>query len=92
MLFKITQIEFDFTDDNNEEALSLEDQINLLDEVKDGLWEAEDEEDLVEKLTSIYGWCINSINFETFESGQRTMLDSICSKVTFSKSTSAFKV
>ena len=66
MLFKITQIEFDFTDDNNEEALSLEDQINLLDEVKDGIWEAEDEEDLVEKITSIYGWCINSINFETF--------------------------
>jgi hypothetical protein len=66
MLFKVTQIEFDFTTDNDEDSLNLEEQIDLLDEVKDGLWEAEDEEDLVEKLTSIYGWCINSINFETF--------------------------
>jgi hypothetical protein len=66
MLFKVTQIEFDFTTDNDEDSLNLEEQIDLLDEVKDGVWEAEDEEDLVEKLTSIYGWCINSINFETF--------------------------
>ncbi len=66
MLFKVTQIEFDFTTDNDEDSLNLEEQIDLLDEVKDGVWEAEDEEDLVEKITSIYGWCINSINFETF--------------------------
>jgi hypothetical protein len=63
MLFKITQIEFDFTDDNDEEALSLEDQINLLDEVIGSVWEANDDEDLVEELTCAHGWCIKSIDY-----------------------------
>jgi hypothetical protein len=66
MLFKVIQIDFDFTTDFDDEAPTLEEQINLLDEVKGSVWEAENEEELVEKLTSIYGWCINSLNFETF--------------------------
>jgi len=64
MLLKIIQIDFDFTTDFDDEAPTLEEQINILDEVKGGVWEAEDEEDLVEKLTNIYGWCVNSINVE----------------------------
>jgi len=64
MLLKIIQIDFDFTTDFDDEAPTLEEQINTLNEVNGSVWEVDDEEDLVEELTNIYGWCINSINVE----------------------------
>ena len=29
-----------------------------------GCWEAEDEDDLIEEITTATGWCINNINYE----------------------------
>lgn len=28
------------------------------------IWEADDEDDLIEEITSATGWCINSIDYE----------------------------
>ena len=29
-----------------------------------GVWEADDEDDLIEEITANAGWCINSIDYE----------------------------
>ena len=59
MQFRVTQIEFDFDD-----AFEVEnyDQ-DIIDEVLATTWEASDEDDLIEEITSASGWCINSIEF-----------------------------
>ena len=59
MQFQITDIEFDFDD-----AFEVEnyDQ-DVIDEVKTTIWEADDEDDLIEEITSASGWCIKSIDY-----------------------------
>ena len=59
MQFQITDIEFDFDD-----AFEVEnyDQ-DVIDEVKATIWEADDEDDLIEEITSASGWCIKSIDY-----------------------------
>ena len=59
MQFQVTQIEFDFDD-----AFEVEntDQ-DLIDEVLATTWEASDEDDLIEEITSASGWCIKSIDY-----------------------------
>ena len=59
MQFQVTQIEFDFDD-----AFEVEnyDQ-DVIDEVKATTWEASDEDDLIEEITSASGWCIKSIDY-----------------------------
>ena len=61
MLYQITDIEFDFESDG--EPLSLGLQEDLICDVRTTIWEADDEEDLVEEITCATGWCIKSINF-----------------------------
>ncbi len=61
MQFQIIDIEFDFTTDDGE--LIGEEQEVVYDEVLGQIWEAEDEDDLVEEITSAYGWCIKSIDY-----------------------------
>lgn len=63
MQFQITRIEFDFTDDLEDEALDSESQDEIYDEVLSSIWEADDEDDLVEEITCAYGWCIKSIDY-----------------------------
>ena len=61
MQFQVTAIEFDFddaTDDFPEHQFS-----NITDETIGMIWEADDEEDLVEEITCATGWCIKSIDF-----------------------------
>lgn len=62
MLFQVNQIEFDFSDDIDDESLDVEKQDEIYDEVMSSIWEASDEDDLVEEITSTYGWCIKSID------------------------------
>ena len=59
MQFQVTQIEFDFDD-----AFEVEnyDQ-DIIDEVLATTWEASDEDDLIEEITSASGWCIKSIDY-----------------------------
>ena len=63
MQFQVTNIEFDFTDDLDEEALDVESQDEIYDEVIGQIWEADDEDDLVEEITAASGWCILNIDY-----------------------------
>ena len=59
MKFEITDIEFDFTDSFEVENTDQD----LIDEVLATTWEASDEDDLIEEITSASGWCIKSIDY-----------------------------
>jgi len=63
MQFQVTEIEFDFTDDLDDEPLDVESQDEIYDEVLGTIWEADDEDDLVEEITCATGWCIKSIDY-----------------------------
>jgi len=62
MKFKVTQINFDFEDDNFE--CPVNEQMEIINEVKSTIWDACDEDDLVEEITCASGWCIKSIDYE----------------------------
>jgi len=62
MQFQITDIEFDFDFDNPEE-FSFSDGHELTEDVMGTIWEAVDEEDLVEEITAATGWCIKSLDY-----------------------------
>ena len=61
MKFYVTEVEFDFTDSQGELDDWEQDQI-----VKNniGVWEADDEDDLIEEITASSGWCIKNIDYE----------------------------
>ena len=61
MKFNVTQIEFDFTDSQG--SITFEDEIEARD-LALGVWEADDEDDLIEEITSASGWCIQNIDYE----------------------------
>ena len=63
VLFQVTYIEFDFTTDDGEYELQPSRQEQIIDETIGQIWEADDEEDLVEEITCATGWCVNSIEF-----------------------------
>jgi len=58
MQFQVDDIEFDF----DGEDLIKEDMIDII-ENNLGMWEADDEDDLVEEITTASGWCIKSIDY-----------------------------
>lgn len=66
-LYRISEIEFDFTDDLDDEALDVESQDEIYDEVLNSLYEADDEDELVDLLTDSYGWCIKFIDYSPIE-------------------------
>ena len=61
MKFNVTELEFDFTDSQGELDKLEQDQI-----IKNniGVWEADDEDNLIEEITSSTGWCIKSIDYD----------------------------
>ena len=62
MKFLVTHISYDFND-SIDEPLSLEEQSEITNETL-GVWEAEDEDDLIEEITASTGWCIENIDYE----------------------------
>ena len=62
MQFQVTEIEFDF-DSDDEYVWNTNEQQKLIDETIGQIWEADDEEDLVEEITCATGWCIKSIDY-----------------------------
>ena len=62
MKFLVTNIAYDFND-CIDEPLSLEEQFEITNQTL-GVWEAEDEDDLIEEITTASGWCIKSIDYE----------------------------
>ncbi len=66
MKFNVTEVEFDFDDwyDRNwESKLTFDEEIEVRD-LALGVWEADDEDDLIEEVTNASGWCIKSIDYE----------------------------
>ena len=61
MIFQITDIELDFEDSQGD--LSQEEQVEIVDELVGHIWEANNEDDLIEEITCATGWCIKSIDF-----------------------------
>ena len=68
MQFQVTAIEFDFSDDigdgdTMDDFLTDEYKQSIVDETIEGIWEADDEDDLIEEITSASGYCIKSIDY-----------------------------
>ena len=62
MLFNVKSIDFDFKDDYECPMTNDEQQDVIRKHV--GCWSANDEDDLIEELTTASGWCIKSIDYE----------------------------
>ena len=64
MKFNVTEVEFDFNDSLSEEyQLTFDEEIAVRDMAL-GVWEADDEDDLIEEVTTASGWCIKSIDYD----------------------------
>jgi len=64
MKFYVSDIQFDFnTDMPDYYSVSFDDQESIINDNL-GVWEAEDEDDLVEEITANAGWCILSLDYE----------------------------
>ena len=67
MKFNVIDIEFDLNDSLSEEySLSFEEEIELHDSAL-GIWDTSDEDDLIEQITELSGWCIKSIDYKSME-------------------------
>ena len=73
MNYNVTYIEFDFDDDEANTVCNSDlDTFFIASEVDRkevtdrhlGVWEADDEDDLIEEITAAAGWCIKSIDYE----------------------------
>ena len=65
-LYNVTEVEFDFDEwheRNWDNKLTFDEEIEIRD-LALGVWEAEDENDLIEEITAASGWCIKSIHYE----------------------------
>ena len=67
MKFLVKSCEFDLQDDydmSKDDRLEFDElQVELEDKTV-GVWEAEDEDDLIEEITTASGWCIKTIDYE----------------------------
>ena len=64
MKFNVTEVEFDFDDDYAEESkLTFDEEIEIRD-LALGVWDADDEDALIEEVTTACGWCIKSIDYD----------------------------
>ena len=73
MNYNVTSIEFDFDDDyadtvcNSDLDTFFIASNSVREEVIEryrGVWEADDEDDLIEEITAAAGWCIKSIDYD----------------------------
>ena len=65
MKFLVTDIEFDFDDGNDGEsyALTFDEEIAIRDSAL-GVWEADNEDDMIDEITAATGYLINNIYFD----------------------------
>ena len=59
--FLVTDIEFDFEDSLGE--LSYDEQIEIRDQHL-GVWEADNDDDMIDEITAASGWCIKNIYYD----------------------------
>ena len=65
MMYDVTDIEFDFDDGNDGEsyALTFDEEIAIRDSAL-GVWEADNEDDMIDEITAATGYLINNIYFD----------------------------
>jgi hypothetical protein len=65
MKYNVTEIEFDFDDGIklDDSKLTFDEEIEVRD-LALGVWEANDEDDLLDEITAATGWCIENIDYE----------------------------
>ena len=63
MKYNVKEIEFDTQDDSEEYKLTFDEEIDLRDSAL-GVWEADDEDDLIDEITTTAGYCIKSIDYD----------------------------
>ena len=64
MKFLVKDIKFDFNDDLPDYYGVSPDDQELIIRDHLGVWEADDEDDLIEEITCNSGWCIKSIDYD----------------------------
>ena len=63
MKFNVTEVKFDFDEGDIDDPITFEEQVQIIHDNL-GEWEADDEDDLIEEITTASGWCIKSIDYE----------------------------
>ena len=66
MKFNVTEVEFDF--DLDYAKLTFDEEIEVRD-LALGVWDADDEDDLIEEVTEASGFCIKAIDYEIQRKG-----------------------
>jgi hypothetical protein len=62
MKFQVTDIEFDFEQEDDFE-ISVDQRDAVIYQTLSTIWDADDEDDLVEEITCAQGWCIKKIDY-----------------------------
>ena len=63
MKLLVTSIQFDFNDDYDDAyKLTLDEQISITNDNL-GIWEVDNEDELVDKISDNSGWCIRHIDY-----------------------------
>ena len=63
MRYNVTEVKFDFDEGDFDDPITFEEQVQITHDNL-GVWEADDEEDLLEEIACASGWCIKSIDYE----------------------------
>mgnify|MGYP001460582664 FL=1 len=63
MNYNVTEIKFDFDEGDIDDPITLEEQVQIIHDNL-GVWEADNEDDLIEEITTASGWCIKSIDYD----------------------------
>ena len=65
MQFSVTEVEFDFDDGIklDDSKLTYDEEIEIRD-LTLGVWEANDEDDLLDEITATTGWLIKKIDYD----------------------------
>ena len=63
MKYNVTYVQFDFDDGDFDDPITFEEQVQITNDHL-GVWEAADEDDLIEEVTTASGWCIKKIDYD----------------------------
>ena len=65
MKYNVTDIEFDFDDGNDDESypLTFDEEIAIRDSAL-GVWEADNEDDMIDEITTATGYLVKNIYFD----------------------------
>ena len=64
LLYNVTEIKFDFNDDLDPIYSIPKSDQDLIIREHLGVWEADNEDDMIDEITAATGWCIINIYFD----------------------------